>query len=159
MTEDSRAHYYTVFNNFTDVNAGWSNAAISTLASAGIISGYTDGTFRPKNNLTRAELVSMVCMFYDTTGAAASKFTDIDGHWAKASINYASGKNWISGYGNGTFLPNRNITRAETVAVLNAVTGRDASDIALIKDMKTFSDNMVTSLWYYKPIQVAANSY
>lgn len=53
-----------------------------------------------------------------TWTTALAGFTDIAGHWAEASILKASGQGWVSGYGDGTFKPQRQVTRAEFVTML-----------------------------------------
>ena len=63
--------------------------SIGQLAYLGVINGYEDGTFRPDNNITRAEAVSIVNRFLGRTptgNAGAVTFTDIEGHWAKSQI-------------------------------------------------------------------------
>ncbi|MEA4824311.1 MAG: S-layer homology domain-containing protein, partial [Clostridiaceae bacterium] len=159
LTEEARAIYLTEENEFSDVNEGqWFNAAISTLASIGIVTGYEDGTFRPNAMITRAELAAIIARFAELEGSAQFVFTDINGHWAEASILLAASNGWITGYENGTFRPNLAITRAETVTMINRVLDRlPKNKEALLEEMLTFSDNLDTEEWYYIPIQEATN--
>ena len=164
LTEESREHYKTQFNNFPDMEDPnrWSLTAVSTLAAAEIVSGYQeDGKFHPDDAITRAELVSMVTKFYEFEKDEEMEFPDIEKHWAVDAINYASKNNWINGYPeDGTFRPQNKITRGETVAILNAVTGRERADFEKMgSDMREFPDNMDEDAWYYHAIQIAANSY
>ncbi|WP_145413911.1 S-layer homology domain-containing protein [Paenibacillus xylanexedens] len=57
-----------------------------------------------------------------TSDSAVSRFSDIKGHWAQATIAKAYGKNLISGYQDGTFRPNGKITRGEYAAILARAT-------------------------------------
>lgn len=161
LTENSRDNFETSANAFSDVAADrWSNTAISTLANAGVLNGYADGTFRPSSPITRAELVKIVTSIGNISGENLNNpFTDVSGHWAESHILLAANVGWITGYDDYTFRPNKNITRAETMVIVNRVLGRDESDISKITNMKTWSDNTDTSKWYYKGVQIATNSY
>ena len=160
LTDEAREQYTTTAGNFTDVKAGmWCNRAIATLTNAGIINGYTDGTFRPNAPITRAELATIIARFAKLD-VNTKTFSDINGHWAQKSIELAAGNNWINGYDDGTFRPNNNITRAETFAMINRVLDRqteNVSDLLPTSEMNMWSDNMNENAWYYKDIQEATN--
>lgn len=161
LTEESRNMYLTKTNNFTDVSSSrWSNTAISTLCAAGIISGRTETSFAPSAPITRAEFAAIASRFIAVTYTGANKFTDVTNHWAMTDINNAANNGWIQGSGDGTFQPNKNITRAEAVTLLNNVLNRKpevASD--LHEDMVVWSDNMNPAAWYYYAVQEASNSH
>ena len=160
LTDEAREQYTTTAGNFTDVKAGmWCNRAIATLTNMGIIKGYTDGTFRPNADITRAELATIIARFAKLD-VNTKTFSDINGHWAQKSIELAAGNNWINGYDDGTFRPNNNITRAETFAMINRVLDRqteNVSDLLPTSEMNMWSDNMNENAWYYKDIQEATN--
>ena len=59
LSDDARSVYTTNIHNFTDVHNSWASTEISTLTNAGILNGYSDGTFRPDNAITRAEVVKI----------------------------------------------------------------------------------------------------
>ena len=160
LTDESRAAYENASNPFSDVLSNrWSNKAISTLVAAGIFKGYPDGTFRPGKFITRAELAVIVARFAKLTEGDAT-FLDIAGHWAEFYIRMAAANGWIKGYPDGTFRPNKPITRAETVALINRVLERNPETKEdLLSGMRTFTDNMDTEQWYYLDIQEAANSH
>lgn len=160
LTEESRERYATSSNSFTDVKATrWSNVAISTLANAGIINGYPDGSFKPAGYITRGEMANIISKFAELTGGRTT-FTDISNHWAAAAIRSAAANGWINGYKDGSFKPNQFITRAETVSMINRVLERNPDTVGdLLDGMKTFTDNMVTTKWYYFAIQEAANGH
>ncbi len=153
LTEEARSAYMTRSNDFTDVAADeWYNTAVSTMAAMGIVSGYPDGSFQPDAAITRAEFAAIAARF-DASGAgitAASTFTDISGHWAESEINQAAANGWVAGYEDGSFRPDRNITRAEAMALVNRVLNRNPeSEGDLLADMITWPDNMDTEAWYY----------
>lgn len=162
FTDESKAAFETEENNFTDVTQKhWANKAISTLAKSNVINGYGDDSFRPDAKITRAELVTMVAKMYDLTDVDVEHipFKDSKTHWAKISIAFAAEQGFIGGYPDKTFKPRNNITRAETVTVMNAVLNRTNDDPNQIENMKTFPDNLVVTAWFYKNIQLAANDY
>lgn len=159
LTDESRKTYLTEYNTFTDVEKSmWHNVAISTLARAGVLNGYNDGSFRPDNNITRAEMAAIISRFAELEGSTRISFTDIKGHWAEKSILLAASNGWINGYNDGSFRPDQNITRAETFAMINRVLERKVEHVNdLVSDMNTWVDNMDTTQWYYFDVQEATN--
>lgn len=162
MTDDARAKFDSLDNNFSDVAKGqWYNRAISTLANAGIIKGDPAGTYRPGDAITRAEMAAIIARFGDFKEGGKT-FNDISGHWAQKYIELAASNGWINGNPDGTFKPNNNITRAETVAMINRVLDRqtkDVSDLLPVSQMTNWSDNMDTAKWYYRDMQEATNNH
>ena len=162
MTDDARAKFDSLDNNFSDVAKGkWYNRAISTLANAGIIKGDPAGTYRPGDPITRAEMAAIIARFGDFKEGGKT-FNDISGHWAQKYIELAASNGWINGNPDGTFKPNNNITRAETVAMINRVLDRqtkDVSDLLPVAQMTNWSDNMDTTKWYYRDMQEATNNH
>ena len=161
LTDETREQYWATTNAYSDIKSGdWYNNAISTLSSAGIVSGYPDGTFRPNAPITRAEMSKIIALFakLDKT---TDRFSDIAGHWAEAYIKLAAGNGWIEGYPDGTFKPQQNITRAETVTMINRVLERVPSDedhLLSERVMLTFPD-CKSGDWFYIAIQEATNSH
>lgn len=162
MTDDARAKFDSLDNNFSDVAKGqWYNRAISTLANAGIIKGDPAGTYRPGDPITRAEMATIIARFGDFKEGGKT-FNDISGHWAQKYIELAASNGWINGNPDGTFKPNNKITRAETVAMINRVLDRqtkDVSDLLPVSQMTNWSDNMDTAKWYYRDMQEATNNH
>ncbi|MDY2968697.1 MAG: InlB B-repeat-containing protein [Butyricicoccus pullicaecorum] len=161
LTDEARDQFWSTSNNFSDVTAdAWYNNAVSTMVNAGIIQGYEDGTFRPNNNITRAEFAAIASRFM-SSGYDVEKdlFSDIASHWARESINDAAMTQWIHGYLDGTFLPNKAITRAEAVTLVNNVLQRKPDADHMLDSMIKWPDNMDTSAWYYEAIQEATNSH
>ena len=155
----SREEYWSTTNSYTDtVPTDWSNNAVSTLEKSNIISGYPDGTFRGDNYITRAEFAVISARFDETPYVGDDLFTDISGHWAQEYINRAGNRGWLHGYSDGTFAPNKYITRAEAFTLINAVLGRTPNNESLCDGMVTFSDNP-KGTWYYAQIQEATNSH
>ncbi|MCF6465011.1 S-layer homology domain-containing protein, partial [Clostridium sp. Cult2] len=159
LTEKYRNGILAHTNNFSDVEANrWSNRHISTLANGAIITGYPDGTFKPGNFITRAELAAIASRFDKLSPFEADSFSDIKGHWANKYINSASQKGWVKGYEDGTFKPDQYITRAEFVTLVNAVLERRVHKKDILEDARKFPD-LLKSKWYYEEMQEAINSH
>ena len=106
---------YELDNNIED--------KIAAVAGSGIVQGYEDGSFRPFNNVTRAEFVTMI----DRSGILNKKnivtsstvFNDIESHWAKESIKKVAMSGVVTGKGNNNFCPEDNITPQEILIILD----------------------------------------
>ncbi|MBE6032904.1 MAG: hypothetical protein E7224_06900, partial [Clostridiales bacterium] len=161
LDEDVRNRYMVDTNSFSDVHKGqWYNTAISTMAAMGIVQGYPDGSFRPDEKITRAEFTAIVARFDSYGSTEGHLFSDVSEHWAYSYINVAVNNGWILGYEDGTFRPNRNITRAEIMTLANRVLQRIPEATGdLLKGMITWADNMDTSQWYYLAVQEATNTH
>lgn len=160
LTDESRTKFWSQSNSYSDVKAGdWFNNAVSTLSNAGIIAGYEDGSFKPNGYITRAEFATIAARFFDVTYNGKDLFPDISGHWAKDYINQAANKGFVNGYEDGTFKPDRNITRAEAVTLVNRTLDRHPDKNHFTKDMLVWPDNMDQTKWYYADMQEATNSH
>ncbi len=110
---------------FSDVSDHWAINFIESLVSRGLISGFPDGTFRPENSLTRAEYAALLAKSFDLprkVGAASGNFKDISSNfWAAPAITKATAMGFISGFPDGTFRPQDNLTRVQ--ALLSLVSG------------------------------------
>lgn len=160
LTDSTRKTYSTTYNTFKDVPAkAWYNTAVSTMAKLGIVNGGSDGYFRPSDPITRAEIAAMIARCDGNSyGNAYTNFSDVKGHWAANYIARAYELGWINGYGT-TYAPDKYITRAETVAILNRVLNRAPQTTSdLLSGLNTFNDVSVTS-WYYLDVEEAANSH
>lgn len=160
LTDESRTKFWSQSSPYADVKKeAWFNNAVCTLSNAGIINGYEDGSFRPNGYITRAEFATIAARFFDATYDGKDLFPDIDGHWAKDYINKAADKGFVNGYEDGTFRPDRNITRAEAVTLVNRTLDRHPDQNYFTKDMLVWPDNMDTTKWYYADMQEATNSH
>lgn len=160
MDDASRKTYYSTKSGFRDVASGsWYNTYVATLNNAGVITDSSNGYFRPNEAITRAELAAMLAKFSETTGAA-NYFNDVSvKYWAANAIAICAKLGWINGYPDGTFRPDKNVTRAELMAMINRATGRaPKSADAFLPGMKTWSDNTADK-WYYLDVQEATNSH
>ena len=161
MDADSRSLYYSTASGFRDVDSTkWYNTYVATLNNAGVITDSRTGYFRPNDAITRAELAAMLAQFAEKKSAAIY-FSDVSaGYWAANAIALTANLGWINGYPDGTFGPDKTVTRAELMAMVNRATGRALeSTSALLSGMKTWKDNADTARWYYLDVQEATNSH
>ncbi|WP_051569428.1 bacterial Ig-like domain-containing protein [Alkaliphilus transvaalensis] len=137
---------------FTDVDPNsWSAEAILYFLDHGLVNGYQDGSFRPKDQITRAEFITILANFIPVDAPAVSSrvLQDTNDSWAKESIERAVAAGWIQGYPDGTFRPNEAISRAEVIVIMNRVLGRVPSQSEL--QDAGFSDLPETH-WAYEDI-------
>lgn len=166
LRDPVRTQYWSQTNDYPDVAFNkWYNNAISTLTNMGIICGYPDGTFRPDAPITRAELTKIAAGFFSDPRVAATydgRFSDVHGaEWYISYLMTALEEGLIEGYPDGSFRPNRPITRAETCTIVNRTLGRKPEKDHLLpeSDMINWPDNINRNIWYYAQMQEATNSH
>ena len=152
----------TYSNTFSDVPKGyWAANYIGYMQQFGIITGYSDGNFRPDAPVTRAEFAAIASRFEKLTEGSKS-FADVpDTYWAARYINFAATRGWVTGYSDGTFKPENPITRAEVAAVTCRLLERSADQNYIrshFNELRTFSD-MTESHWAYWYAMEAANGH
>ena len=147
---------------FKDANNKWYSDEINYAVSKGFIKGYSDGTFKPNQTITRAEFAQMISVFVKDGYPGSSNFKDVKGHWASDAINELYGNKNIKGFPDGTFKPNQKLTRAEAVTILNSVFGRNTKSTSFANvsesGLKKFSD-VSKSHWAYYEILDASNGH
>ena len=161
LSSQSQSAYFKTTNSFCDVKPGsWYNIAVSTLANAGVINGYADGSFKPDKCITRAELVKLITAMYGEDATAVCSFTDVSaGSWYYSAAATAGKNGWILGDGGSAFRPNDSMSRAEAVTFLNRVLSRSC-DLSYVSanTVRSFID-VEPDAWYYAPVMEAANGH
>ena len=131
--------------SFSDVNPGdWFYDNVMDAADNGYISGMGDGTFNPTGATTRAQFASMIAnaLGYEADPDAASMFPDVaDDFWGKAAINFCVQNGILTGYEDGSFQPNKAITRQEAASIL-----RNAFELTETTD-ELFPDDSAIAGW------------
>ncbi|WNS41720.1 S-layer homology domain-containing protein [Paenibacillus sp. MMS20-IR301] len=109
------------FKDMNDIPA-WARSYAAQAASAGIVSGYADGSFRPEQKLTRSELTVMIVRSLGVTVDPQAKLNFADAgdvpKWAVPYVAAAVERTLISGIGQNRFAPNQVATRAEAVTLI-----------------------------------------
>lgn len=148
--------------SFTDVpSTKWYYDAVTTLASHKILEGYTDGSFKPNNSITRAEFVTILSRLFAMTAETCS-FTDVaDSKWYYNAVAIAVDNGWVTGYLNSdtttySFRPNNSITRAEAVTIVNRVLGRTADKAAIDATERMIYRDVSPTHWAFYHIMEAS---
>lgn len=145
-------------SKFSDIKSGkWYSNNVAYLESFSILSGYKDGTFKPNNKITRAEFATMINNFAKPADVSGVKqFSDIKAnHWAKPYIDNAVALKWMSGYPDGTFGPDKYITRAEVVSVVNKLIERTPNKADIDSKGQRYKD-LTKGFWAYYDVLEAS---
>ena len=111
---------------------------VDTLVSLGVINGYTDGSFKPNDTVTRAEMAKMIYVLRTGKSDASAynnektTFTDINGHWAAGYVKYCQSLGIIAGQSATKFAPDQTVTAQEAAKMLLVTLGYDASKAGLV---------------------------
>ena len=155
---------------FPDVPAdAWYAGYVSYLTRYGVAVGYTDGLFHGNEPISRAEFTAMAVRFFDAYGDGDQEimedyqdFWDVSpGHWAAGYIEDAAQHGWVVGYGDGTFQPEDEISRAEVVTIVNRLLGREADKDYIAsgpRGLVRFPD-VSSGHWAYYDILEASNHH
>ena len=109
---------------FSDISGHWAEAWIEDLYDEGFTSGFPDGTYRPQNQVTRAEMAVFLkkaihgSAYTSPMPDGSHPFSDIGGHWAEAWIEDLYDEGITSGFPDGTYRPDNQVTRAEMAVFL-----------------------------------------
>lgn len=143
----------TAFGFDSDISGHWAKDSFIRLENIGIINGYEDGSYRPEDNITRAEFFTMINRAANVSKNKGAAFTDIaPGAWYRQAAELASGSGYASGYEDGTFRGEENITRAEAAAAVVKAFGGDFEKTA------EFSDSGSIPEWAEEYIDILAES-
>ncbi|MFB9275395.1 cadherin-like beta sandwich domain-containing protein [Cohnella cellulosilytica] len=111
----------------------WAAEAIADMQRSGLMRGDNQGRFRPEAAVTRAEMASIVARLLPAGAADRTSValpSDVQGHWASPAIGQALQAGILQGYPDGTFRPDRTLTRAEAVRVLNQLLERPTTAVS-----------------------------
>ena len=114
------------------------NEVVDTLIELGVINGYTDGSFKPNDTVTRAEMAKMIYVLRTGNSDASAynndktSFTDVNGHWAAGFIKYCQSVGIIAGQSATKFAPDQTVTAQEAAKMLLVTLGYDAQKAGLV---------------------------
>ena len=143
---ESTEDMYEIVKHFTDVKANhWFMSEVAFCVRQGLVSGMTDTTFAPNNNLTRAQFLTLLAKFdgvdltkYDTTDAG---FEDVKtNHWFNEVVCWAVENEYTSGISETKFGPNNNITRSQLARFFQIYTEKKGLDVSKEADLSVFPD-------------------
>jgi len=117
----------------SDVAGTKNEMAVDVLMALDVINGYEDGTYRPENIVTRAEMAKILIAasgYGDIVNEAKSSFSDMAGHWADKYVAYAASLGLVNGYPDGTFKPNATVSYAEAATMMVRALGYTDASLA-----------------------------
>ena len=130
------------------------------------IVGYGNGEVRPQNNITRAEVATIFFRLLtddvrDENLTKTNRYSDVAAtSWYNTAVSTLSSMGIITGYPDGTFGPQRDITRAETMTLVNRVLNRQPeTEDDFLPNMTVWTGNANPKAWYYLAVQKATNSH
>ena len=131
---------------FLDIQQHWAKGFVLGLASQNFIKGFADGSFQPDAPMTRAQYAAIIAKAFNPASKRdAFKFPDVAADfWAKPMIDQAYRAGFISGFPDGTFKPNQNVTRLQLVLSLTSgfnFPPGDVSALNLYDDRGTIPQN------------------
>jgi len=136
-----------VANPFTDIANHWAKDAIVRAFAKGIANGYSDGSFRADQSITREQFTVLLMRAMRTDGEAPTGLTFTDakliGNWAQASIAQAVQAGFINGYGDGSFRPQADLSRAQLAVIVARALNLPTTQ----KAAKSFGDDREIPVW------------
>lgn len=149
---------HSAANRFLDITKEhWADCYISQLVDLGVVWGYEDKTFRPDNNITRAELTKIALLingYKPNTQNTQKSFPDLeDGKWYVPYVNTAATLGIVNGYDDGLFRPDDLVTRAEAVKILLRAAG-----IEVYTTGEVLYPDVTEDDWYYPYVAYATQT-
>ena len=154
---DETSSYQSFYSDIAQDD--WYASAVGIVSDAGLMCGYENGAFCPQKAITRAEFAMLAFRLEGKIETETPVFSDVSSeHWAAEAIAFTQQKGYLSGYEDGSFRPEQNITRAEAVKVINRMLGRTAEENVLAQesDGGLFFRDVPREHWAYDEIAAAA---
>ncbi len=137
--------------SFRDVtSAHWAFASVERAAELGLVTGYSDGTFRPDTHVTRAQFVLMLWRMCGKPAAAkAASFADASADWYQDALSWAVEKGYVNGLSDTRFGPDAPITRQQAMAILFRLNGGQSGTELTLTGIyeQTFADSTAIASW------------
>lgn len=137
--------------SFRDVTSThWAFASVERAAELGLVTGYSDGTFRPDTPVTRAQFVLMLWRMCGKPAAAkAASFADASADWYQDALSWAVGKGYVNGLSDTRFGPDAPITRQQAMAILFRLNGGQSGTELTLTGIyeQTFADSTTIAAW------------
>ena len=139
-----------LYDTFSDLSANaWYVEEVSFVLNRGLMNGFNDGSFRPEERLTRAQLVTIL---YQEAGSPSvegldNPFTDLELDWYKPAILWAANNGIVNGVTSTTFAPDEAITREQIATIVWRTNGKPDSNYGLsFTDAAQISEYAVTAM-------------
>lgn len=145
---------------FSDVASDdWFCEAVQYVFDNGMMNGVGNDLFAPDSNLTRGMIAQVLYNLEGTPEAGSDAFTDVEaGQWYADAVNWAAANDVVSGYGDSTFGPQKDITREQMAQILYNYAVFKGYDVSVQGDLSVFSDGTATSDWALPAVKWAVGS-
>jgi uncharacterized repeat protein (TIGR02543 family) len=144
---------YSLEHSYSDIEQHWAKAEIENWTEKEIINGYKDGTFKPNDNITRAEFITLINKVINIQEEEEISFEDVDGsEWYYKDLKKAIYGEYIGGYEDKTFRANDNITRQEVAVILQSLVQLQASEES---GLEKFTDTEDIPTWSRAALNLA----
>lgn len=146
---------------YNDITGHWAQSAIAYCTMNNVFKGYEDGTFQPNKAISRQEFALVFARLVGLQSFQDVPFSDITyaGNWALDGIYTAYSEGWVNGYTDGTFRPLNNISRAESVKIVNRYLDRGVDDWGKTNAEPHTWVDVPETYWAYYEIIEAANGH
>ncbi|WEK53695.1 MAG: carbohydrate binding domain-containing protein [Candidatus Cohnella colombiensis] len=153
-----RASAASATGSFGDTGGHWSDQTLGKWKDQQLLKGYSDGTFRPNESLSRAEFVKLVNQVFGFTASSKSTFSDVNDHaWYVKDVSYAVEAGYITGYPGGIFKPNSSVKRQEAAKIVASLFNLSEANVA---QLDGYSDSNQIAEYARKPFeQLIAGGY
>lgn len=141
LDKHNLTYAYPKFNDYKD---SWAKNQIEEFLERSFIGGYPDGSFRPDNNITRAEFVKILNKVFGLANTSGVVFTDTKTHWAKNDIDIAVTNGVAEGVSPAQFMPDKPITREQAAKMIASYKGLKSSEHT---NLSKYSDANKVSSW------------
>ena len=157
---DSKITASNIDTVFADVKPGqWYDEAVAYVYNNGIMKGTDNGGFAPNTSTTRGQIATMLYRLENEPAAGAVNFTDVKpGQWYAPAVAWAAEQKIVSGYANGAFGAEDNVTREQLAAILYRYAEAKQYDVTAKKALTGFSDGAAVSGWAAEAMQWAVGS-
>lgn len=139
--------------SFPDISGHWAESYIEEAASEGLIEGYPDGSFKPNEYITRAEMATIYNRMMQLQNAAPNNFTDMPGGWYNEAVLKNVYAGILDGYPDKTFRPDNRITRQEAAKMMGNCLPNNATGSGI----SIFSDSNLIANWAEANVALCAN--
>lgn len=145
---------------FSDVKNHWSKLYVESMVAKNVVNGYSDETFKPDNNITRGEFAKLVVnALEEDLVEYKGEFTDVKAsHWSADYIATMKELGLIKGYGDGTFKPEAEITRAEMAMILGEILDVEVTEQESTNLLLEFKDNKDIPNWARESVAIVLKS-
>ncbi|PWV99486.1 heme-binding NEAT domain protein [Paenibacillus cellulosilyticus] len=140
---------------FSDINNHWAKSSIETAVKLGIVNGFSDGSFRPNNIVTRGEFAAMISRALKLEDEGTNPaFQDSIPDWAKSPIARTVVAGLMQGFSDNTFRPSEQLSRAQLAVIIARAANLELSD----SSTTSFSDWADVPAWAKKEVAAAADA-